>query len=239
LIYFLFKGASWMRVAIASGTGSYQEKMNRLSKLGVLFFVFMMLFPELRAEVRNGERDQNIFLGSDALVFQMYGYAGEVAFGLEWLTSGEEVGFMLLLGKANQYSSGNEIRQVTLKLEWHPSAEDYHSGSSGNRLSWEPLYAGMSLLAIDCGGSNCDENRVFMDLPDHYPSGYYSATAINPAIHFGTSVRYKGLVFYAEVVTTFIGLDAYFHNSDFFREHYDYAGFEGISSLGIGLKIGN
>ena len=180
------------------------------------------------SQKNTGEKET--LLNSSAFVAQMYGYVGETAFGFEWQSEGKGFSFIVLLGKATQSNSGEEIRQLTTKYEWHPFSGFTFVDKPDTKILWEPLYTGISFILIDCDASYCDDERTFVRQPDRYPDSYYPPTAIIGTLNLGTTVTFGKLILYAEVSMTSQGLDAYYHNRKYFEENYDYGGLKGITS---------
>lgn len=172
-----------------------------------------------------------------SLVVQAYGYAGDLAVGVDIPSDSGKFHFTTLLGIAQQQVSGKNHGVLTLKGTWHPFSVTLHKNPEGVDTKWESVYTGLSLIMFDTLFSDHDEDQVYYELPDKYPSGYYPPTAITGALNIGTSLVSGKTTLYAEVVITMQGLDAYYHNHAYFAENYDYWGLEAVSSLGIGLKM--
>lgn len=171
-----------------------------------------------------------------SFVLQVYGYSGDIALGIDIPSDSGSFHFITLLGIAQQTRSGKRHGLLTMKGSWHPISPIFIKQSAEQSVFWEPFYIGLSLIMHDCVFSDCDNDKVFYELPDRYPTGYYPRTAINTALNIGSSIVVGKYIVYAEMVMTMQGVDAYYHNRTFLVENYDYWGLEAVASLGIGIK---
>ncbi|MBU2645049.1 hypothetical protein KKI24_10100 [bacterium] len=209
-----------------------------ITKAAIILFAMASLcsFNAVAAEMVQNSK-QSLPFGIKSIVMQGYGYSGNIAVGVDIPSDSELFHFITLLGVAQQTHSGKRHGLLTLKGNWHPFSPIPVSRSPGQTISWEPFYTGLSVIIHDCIFSDCDDDRVFYELPDKYPADYYPRTAIAFALNMGSSIVFGGSVVYAELVITTQGLDAYYHNRFFLADNYDYWGLKSIASLGIGLKI--
>lgn len=172
---------------------------------------------------------EKYFLMPDSAVFQTAGFAGQIAAGAGWkLTEAQEL--ILLIGYLSKEIGGVELWQAVLKYEWHPFSDIGAGSANDNNLRISPLHLGLSAIY----GRHKD---LFLRLPEQYPRGYYSPTALRFTLNVGTSIKVKHLTFFMEYSALDVGADAYFREPRFFLENYNYWGLEGIGSLGFGIKV--
>jgi len=212
---------------------------NTATKKLVILLLLMTFLNSFKSFATEGvEKDKHLPPpGANSLVLQGYGYSGDIALGIDIPSDSGSFHFITLLGIAQQTRSGKRHGLLTVKSSWHPISPLFIMRSAGQSVFWEPFYTGLSVIMHDCVFSNCDNDRVFYELPDRYPTGYYPQTAINTALNIGSSIVVEKYIIYAEMIMTMQGVDAYYHNHTFLAENYDYWGLEAVASLGIGIKI--
>jgi len=162
------------------------------------------------------------------VVVESAGYVGLIAAGPGWHLS-PKWDFAMLAGYVPDYLTGEEIWQVTLKLDWHPQAT-LQRNRDRPRRDRDGLYMGISLIY---GHSDA----LFVELPEQYPEDYYGPTAFRATFNvgFATPVWADDFAF-VEFTMLDAGLAAYVKNPEFYREHYAFLGLEGIGSLALGIR---
>ena len=191
-------------------------------------FTLLILHPGMAtAGASSVEEERQKSRLIDYMLVQSGGYHGFFAVGV-----GKDFGrhkINMLIGYVPEDVGGVEVWQFDFKYDWHPS-QAILFGAPKENIRLDPFYIGISLIY----GVHDD---LFVELPEQYPNDYYPSTALRSTLNIGASLQYGRHTIFLEYTALDVGLISYIKNPDFFIDHYDFLGLEGIGSLAIGVKF--
>lgn len=99
-----------------------------------------------------------------------------------------------------------------------------------NGMSVQPFRFGLGVLVAG-------HDDLFVELPDQYPDGYYTPTAVRLVFNYQTVVNLTpSTAAYFDISVLDVGLLTYVREPEFFLDNYDYLGLEGITNWGFGVR---
>lgn len=99
--------------------------------------------------------------------------------------------------------------------------------------------AGMTLNPFSIGSGLLIGNHhdLFVKLPDRYPDGYYTPSALRLVFNYQATLQIDPhWQAYVDFSVLDVGLLGYVREPEFYIDNYDYLGLEGITNWGFGVR---
>lgn len=148
--------------------------------------------------------------------------------GLVHASYGAKIGahnFLAGIGYVPKLSYHSEMMLYSLRYRYDHSA------------SWD--VAGMKLSPFNFGAGLLigDHSDLYTELPDRYPSGYYTPTAFRIVFNYQATLQVtESWKAYFDMSILDVGLIGYIREPEFFNDNYRYFGLEGITNWGVGAR---
>jgi hypothetical protein len=97
-------------------------------------------------------------------------------------------------------------------------------------MSVQPFRFGIGVLIAG-------HEDLFVELPDQYPDGYYTPTAVRLVFNYQAVLNLSPQTqAYLDISILDVGLLSYVREPEFFLDNYDMLGLEGITNWGFGVR---
>lgn len=97
-------------------------------------------------------------------------------------------------------------------------------------VAWQPFRFGFGVLIAG-------HDDLFVELPDQYPDGYYTPTAVRLVFNYQSVFKLtQSTEAYFDISILDVGLLTYVREPEFFQDNYDFFGLEGITNWGFGVR---
>ena len=124
----------------------------------------------------------------------------------------------------------NEMGLLSVRYRYEHPMQWQVPGLGGQEWSLKPFNLGVSLLYSD-------HDRVFLQLPEQYPDGYYGPTGLRAIFNYQAVLSMSSQFdAYLDFSVIDYGLAYYIREPDFFIDNYDFLGLEGIVNWGVGIR---
>lgn len=123
-----------------------------------------------------------------------------------------------------------EMMLLSFKYRYQHPVSWMFDAPSGFRWSLLPLNFGITYLL----GYH---ERLFFDLPSHYPSKYYFPTGKRVLFTYQTLFKLNDRVdAYIDFSMIDVALASYIREPEFFYDNYDFLGLSGVTNWGFGIR---
>jgi len=136
---------------------------------------------------------------------------------------------MLGLGYVPELDEHHEMGLASVRYRYENPFQ-WHINVADTEWRVKPFNFGVGFLYSD-------HSSLFIELPEQYPGGYYTPTALRMVFNYQLVVQASPkLELYLDFSMIDIALISYIREPDYFYDNYDYLGLDGVANWGLGLR---
>ncbi len=133
------------------------------------------------------------------------------------------------VGYVPKLDNHKELSMVSVRYRYqHPSQFTFQLAER----DWS-----LSLLNFGVGALIGSHRDLFISLPEKYPDDYYQPTALRLIFNYQSILKVNEKTeVYFDISMLDVGFISYIREPDFFYDHYNYLGLEGVTNWGFGVR---